>query len=291
MTERRPVTISIAQFNAQDDDKAGNLAKAERFLDEAGSRKSDIVVLPELFTGTGFSGGKAHEALAEAIPGPTFEMMAAAARRHAMYVTGSFYERGKDGRFYNTAPVIAPGGDLLGCYRKTHLFDVPNRTDLAPGIMESKKVSAGSELQLYDTNLCRFGVGICADIRFPEMFRAYARAGAELILLPTAFLAPRFDHWDFLLKARATDHQMFIAASGMTGKEKVTGIGFIGRSTVVDPWGVILAGAPDEEALLTTTIDLDQVRRVRNWWPLNDQVRDDLYAKVAVKGAVKVAGV
>ncbi|MBL8709889.1 MAG: hypothetical protein JNL25_11895, partial [Rhodospirillaceae bacterium] len=68
------------------------------------------------------------------------------------------------------------------------------------------------------------------------------------------------------------------------------GIGFIGRSTVVDPWGVILAGAPDEEALLTTTIDLDQVRRVRNWWPLNDQVRDDLYAKVAVKGAVKGAG-
>lgn len=285
MTEKRPVTISIAQFNAQDDEKAANLAKAERFLDEAGSRGSDITVLPELFTGTGFSGGDAHEALAEPIPGPTFQMMAGAARRHAMYVTGSFYEKGTDGRFYNTAPVIGPGGDLLGCYRKTHLFDVPNRTDLPPGIMESKKVSPGAELQLYDTNLCRFGVGICADIRFAEMFRAYARAGAELILLPTAFLSPRFDHWDFLLKARATDNQMFIAASGMTGREKTSGIGFIGRSTVVDPWGVILAGAPDEEALLTTTIDLDQVRRVRNWWPLNDQVRDDLYARVSVKSS------
>lgn len=283
MSEARPVTISIAQFNAQDDDKPGNLARAAHYLDLAGARGSDIVVLPELFTGTGFSSGDAHQALAEPVPGPTLEMMASAARRHAMYVTGSFYEREADGRLFNTAPVIGPAGDLLGCYRKTHLFDVPNRTDLPPGIMESKKVAAGAELQLYDTNLCRFGIGICADIRFPEMFRAYALAGAELILLPTAFLSPRFDHWDFLLKARATDHQMFIAASGMTGREKVTGIGFIGRSAVVDPWGVILAGAPDEEALLTTTIDLDQVRRVRNWWPLNDQIRPDLYGKVTVK--------
>lgn len=283
MSDARPVTISIAQFNAQDDDKSGNLVKAAHYLDLAGTRGSNIVVLPELFTGTGFSSGTAHQALAEPIPGPTLAMMAAAARKHAMYVTGSFYEKGADGRIYNTAPVIGPGGDLLGCYRKTHLFDVPNRTDLPPGIMESSKVTPGKELQLYDTNLCRFGLGICADIRFPEMFRAYAKAGAELILLPTAFLSPRFDHWDFLLKARATDHQMFIAASGMTGKEKVTGIGFIGRSTVVDPWGVILAGAPDEEAMLTTTIDLDQVRRVRNWWPLNDQIRPDLYGQVAVK--------
>jgi len=286
MTDARPITISIAQFNAQDDDKAGNLARAAHYLDLAGSRGSDIVVLPELFTGTGFSSGDAHMVLAEPIPGPTLEMMAAAARKHAMYVTGSFYERGSDGRLYNTAPVVGPAGELLGCYRKTHLFDVPNRTDLPPGIMESKKVSPGAELQLYDTNLCRFGIGICADIRFPEMFRAYAKAGAELILLPTAFLSPRFDHWDFLLKARATDHQMFIAASGMTGREKVTGIGFIGRSAVVDPWGVILAGAPDEEALLTTTIDLDQVRRVRNWWPLNDQTRPDVYAKVTVKATI-----
>ncbi|WP_374310797.1 carbon-nitrogen hydrolase family protein [Dongia sp.] len=283
MSDARPVTISIAQFNAQDDEKPGNLAKAQHYLDLAGTRGSNIVVLPELFTGTGFSSGTAHQMLAEPIPGPTLAMMAAAARKHAMYVTGSFYEKGADGRIYNTAPVIGPGGDLLGCYRKTHLFDVPNRTDLPPGIMESSKVTPGKELQLYDTNLCRFGLGICADIRFPEMFRAYAKAGAELILLPTAFLSPRFDHWDFLLKARATDHQMFIAASGMTGKEKVTGIGFIGRSSVVDPWGVILAGAPDEEAMLTTTIDLDQVRRVRNWWPLNDQTRPDLYGQVAVK--------
>jgi predicted amidohydrolase len=283
MTDARPVTISIAQFNAQDDDRPGNIARAGHFLDLAGARHSDIVVLPELFTGTGFSGADAHVALAEPIPGPTFAMMSAAARRHAMYVTGSFYERAADGRFYNTAPVIGPGGDLLGCYRKTHLFDVPNRTDLPPGIMESRKVSPGSELQLYDTNLCRFGIGICADIRFPEMFRAYAQAGAELVLLPTAFLSPRFDHWDFLLKARATDHQVFIAASGMTGREKASGIAFVGRSAVIDPWGVILAGAPDEEVLLTTTIDLDQVRRVRERWPLNDQLRRDLYDAVVTR--------
>jgi deaminated glutathione amidase len=285
MSEKRQITISIAQFSVTDEDKAGNLNKALGYLETAGQRGSDLVVLPELFTGTGFSGAKAHEALAEPIPGPTSAALSDMARKHAMYVTGSFYEKGADGRFYNTAPVIGPSGEILGCYRKTHLFDVPKRTDLPPGIMESSKVSPGAELQLYDTNLCRFGIGICADLRFHEMFRAYALAGAELVVLPTAFLAPRFDHWDFLLKARATDNQIFIAASGMTGRDAKTGIGFIGRSTIVDPWGVILAGAPDEEALLTGTIDLDQVTRVRDRWPLNDQIRPELYNRVAVKHA------
>lgn len=283
MAERREITLSIIQFNAPDEAKAETVEKALGFLEIAGQRGSNLAVLPEVWTGTGFSSAEAHKALAEPIPGPTTAKLQEVARKYAMYIVGSFYEDAGDGRIFNTAPVIGPSGEILGKYRKTHLFDAGGRTDLPAGIMESKKVVPGEELQLYDTNLCRFGVGICSDIRFPEIFRAYALAGAELVILPTAFLSPRVDHWDFLLRGRAADSQLFIAASGMTGREKNSGVSFIGRSAVVDPWGVVLACAPDEEAIITTVIDLEQVGRVRAWWPLNEQRRPELYEKVAVK--------
>lgn len=191
---QRPVTISIAQFNAQDDDKAGNLAKAQHYLDLAGARVA-IVSCCRNCSPAPVPSGDAHKMLAEPIP---VRRSNDGGRRAPScdVCDGLVLRKGSDGRIYNTAPVVAPGGDLLGCYRKTHLFDVPNRTDLPPGIMESK--SSPGTVQVYDTNLCRFGIGICADIRFPEMFRAYARAGAELILLPTAFLSPRFRPLGFL---------------------------------------------------------------------------------------------
>ncbi len=277
----RSLTLSILQFNAQDDDKAGTVQTCLDMLDIAAARGSQIVVLPEVWTGSGFSAPEAHKAIAEPIPGPTVARLQAKAREHSMYIVGSMYEQGETSDIvYNTAPVIGPSGAILGKYRKTHLFDAGGRKDLPLALMESDKITPGDQLQVYDTNLCRFGVGICSDIRFPEIFRAYALAGAELVILPTAFLSPRFDHWDWLVKSRAADHQLFLAASGMAGKEQVSGVAFVGRSVVVDPWGVALATAPDEEALLTTIIDLEQVGRVRSWWPLNDQRRPQLYDQV-----------
>ncbi len=279
----RSLTLSILQFNAQDDDKPGTVATCLRMLDTAGQRGSQIAVLPEVWTGSGFSAPEAHKEIAEPIPGPSVERLQEKAREHSMYIVGSLYEQGETPDIvYNTAPVIGPSGDILGKYRKTHLFDAGGRKDLPLALMESDKITPGDQLQIYDTNLCRFGVGICSDIRFPEIFRAYALAGAELVILPTAFLSPRFDHWDWLVKSRAADHQIFLAASGMAGKEQVSGVAFVGRSVVVDPWGVALATAPDEEAVLTTIIDLEQVGRVRSWWPLNDQRRAELYDQVAV---------
>ncbi len=282
MTERQ-VTLSILQFNAQDDEKAATVDKCLAMLDVAGARGSQIAVLPEVWTGSGFSAPEAYKEIAEPIPGPSVAKLQEKAREHAMYVIGSLYEEsGEPGILYNTAPVIGPSGEILGKYRKTHLFDAGGRKDLPAAVMESEKITPGDGLQVYDTNLCRFGVGICSDIRFPEIFRAYALAGAELVVLPTAFLSPRFDHWDWLVKSRAADHQIFLAASGMAGKEAVSGIAFVGRSVVVDPWGVALATAPDEEAVVTAIIDLEQVGRVRAWWPLNEQRRPELYDKVEV---------
>jgi deaminated glutathione amidase len=273
------VIVSVIQTNPQDDDKPATIDRMAAWLDEAGTRRSDFVVLPEVWTGTGFSGQGAHEALAESIPGPATAMLADKARRHGMHIVGSLYERAPDGRIHNSAPVIAPSGEISGLYRKTHLFDASGRPDIPPILDESAKVTPGDGLLTVDTNRGRIGVAICSDIRFPEIFREYALAGARMVLMPTAFLAPRLDHWEFLLRARATDNQLFMVASGMIGRERVSGIGYVGRSMVVDPWGVVQACAPDAEGIITTHVDLGAVARVRAWWPLLDQRRPALYER------------
>lgn len=273
------VIVSVIQTNPQDHEKPATIDRMAAWLDEAGARRSDFVVLPEVWTGTGFSGEGAHAALAEGIPGPATDMLADRARRHGMHIVGSLYERAPDGRIHNSAPVIAPSGEIIGLYRKTHLFDASSRPDIPPILDESAKVAPGDGLLTLDTNRGRIGVAICSDIRFPEIFREYALAGARMVLMPTAFLAPRLDHWEFLLRARATDNQIFMVASGMIGREKLSGIGYVGRSMVVDPWGVVQACAPDVEGIITTHVDLGAVARVRAWWPLLDQRRPALYAR------------
>ncbi|MEB8387877.1 hypothetical protein OO012_11605 [Rhodobacteraceae bacterium KMM 6894] len=275
----REMTISVIQINASDRDKEGNVQKILDFLDVAGKRGSDLVVLPETFTGTGLGDTYTYKEIAEEIPGPTSDRIALKAIEYGMTVIGSFYERGEGGAIHNTAPVIGPSGDIKAIYRKTHLFDPQNRPDI-PRVRESDKVTAGSELVITETNQCKIGVAICSDLRFPELFLDYALQGVEVVVVPTAFLAPRADHWEFLLRARATDNQYFVVGSGMFGTLDTAPIGFVGRSMVVDPWGVTLAQAPDRECCITTTINLDNVRQVREWWPLNDQRRPALYTNI-----------
>lgn len=278
MSKARNVTVSMIQICADDDDRSINVAKVLDFLKVAGDRGSQIVALPEVWTGTGFSRDGRHKEIADTIPGEVTDAVGEAAREYGMYVVGSFYEKGEDGRYHNTVPVIGPSGDVVATYRKTHLYDGEGRTDLPKILNESRKITPGSELTLVESNLCTFGVAICSDIRFPEIFRHYALAGAELVILPTAFLSPRVDHWEFLIKARACDNQIYLVATGMAGKEKHSGIAYVGRSSVVDPWGVVQACCNDREVCTTTVIDLDFVREVRSWWPLNDQRRPQLYA-------------
>ncbi|WP_374632078.1 carbon-nitrogen hydrolase family protein [Ferrovibrio sp.] len=277
MSKNRNVTVSMIQICADDDDRAANVAKMLEYLKIAGDRGSQIVALPEVWTGTGFSRDGRLKEIADTIPGDVTGALSEKAREYGMYIVGSIYEKGEDGKYYNTAPVIGPTGDVVAKYRKTHLYDGEGRVDLPSILNESRKVSAGDQFTLVDSNICRFGVAICSDIRFPEIFRQYALSGAEMVILPTAFLSPRVDHWEFLIKARACDNQIFLVATGMAGKEKHSGIAYVGRSAVVDPWGVVQACCNDREVCTTTVVDLDYVREVRSWWPLNQQRRPEMY--------------
>jgi len=157
-----------------------------------------------------------------------------------------------------------PDGELLGVYRKIHLFDV----DL-PGAThrESSRVAAGSELVVAKTEACTLGLSVCYDVRFPELYRVLADRGAQLLLVPSAFTVPTGrDHWEVLLRARAIENQCFVVASAQFGEHGATRRTY-GRSMIVDPWGTVLCTAPDGEGVATAELDFARQTEVRQRLP------------------------
>ena len=279
MTDARPMTVSAIQITSDDAAKDATIERMMGFLDLAGRRGSELVVLPEIWTGAGLSTEEAYLDLAEPIPGPTTDLLAQKARKYGMYIVGSMYER-EGNQHYNSSPLITPEGEIMGKYWKTHLFDAPNRPDIKGGIRESDHVEAGTELPVFQTNPAKVGVSVCSDLRFPEVYREMALKGAEVIVCASAFLSPRFDHWEFFLRARATENQCWVVASGQYGVEPQSGIAFVGRSMVVDPWGTVVATASDEEGVITTDIDLNFAEEIKRRYPLMDQRRPDMYGHI-----------
>jgi predicted amidohydrolase len=281
-------TVSCIQLTAVDGEKQATVDKALALVRKAGERGSKLVVLPEVWTGLGYSSKEIYRTIAEPIPGPTTELLMREARRYGMYIAGSLYEDAGTGVYHNSCPLIGPDGRIVGIYRKTHLFDAPNRPDIQSGIRESDKVRAGDDLPVFDTALGRIGLSVCSDLRFPEVYREMTLRGARLLVCASAFLSPRLDHWEFFLRARAAENQVWVVASGQYGTEPRSGIGFVGRSMVVDPWGTITATASDEETCLSAVIDPAFVDEVRSRYPLLEQRRPELYGSIGAVRTVRV---
>jgi len=194
-------------------------------------------------------------------------VFAGAAAEFGIWVhAGSFHETGPDGgRTYNTSLVFDRGGRLAARYRKIHLFDVeiPGRVSSR----ESARVAPGSDVVAVDIEGVRVGLTVCYDLRFPELFRILALRGARLLAVPSAFtLATGRDHWEVLLRARAIENQAFVLAPNQIGNAPPHFESF-GHSAIVDPWGVVLATAPDEECFVAADLDLAAQDRVRDSLP------------------------
>lgn len=261
--------ISLAQFDVQLGVPPDNLALAVRLAGEAAEAGSQLLLLPELWsTGYDLENWTTH---AEALGTGMFARMADLARQHRLWVGGSLLER-RGQRASNTFVLYDPTGALAGCYRKIHLFQLMDEHQwLAPGSrLELANVTPGT-----DPGQVSVGMAVCYDLRFPEIFREYALAGAALVLLPAEWPAARLEHWRLLLQARAVENQFFIAAVNRVGASK--GELFGGHSLLVDPWGRILAEAGDAPELLTADIDLEDVPRTRRLIPVLDDRRPDSY--------------
>jgi deaminated glutathione amidase len=254
-------------------DHAANLSRATALIRSAAARGARLIVLPEVFA---WRGPRADEpAACETIPGPTTDVLASLARECRIHLCiGSILETApEDARAFNTSCLLGPDGSLLGRYRKIHLFDVdlPGRVT----VKESATRAPGKEPIVVPTELGVLGLSICYDLRFPELYRHLVRRGAQVLLVPSAFTFPTgAAHWEVLCRARAVENQCYLIAPDQTGRSP-HGFADFGESMIVDPWGRVLARAPDGEGVITAEIDLDYLARVRSELPSLANVRLD----------------
>ncbi len=279
--------VAVVQMNSKDD-KAANVATAMRMIDEAAATGARLVTLPEIWPYLGPDSG--NYANAEAIPGPLTDELAAKARQHGIWLhAGSLLERsGEDGRLLNTTVVFAPDGSLAARYSKIHMYDVV--LDGVATYMESATVTPGEEIATVEIDGWTVGLAICYDLRFPELFRILALQGAEAIVLPAAFtMTTGKDHWEVLIRARAIENQLYMIAPGQVGQHP-PGNWCYGRSIVVDPWGTVVATAPDTETVMVADLHRDRVAGVRRQVPSLANRRPAAYAWPASDRQPEFAG-
>jgi predicted amidohydrolase len=246
-------------------DRDRNLAAADRLTRAAAAAGAELVVLPEKWPVLGTPEQTA--AAAEPFDGPVLAWARAIARELGIdLVAGSFSERVEGAeRGANTSVHVGPDGELRATYRKIHMFDVEVGGRV---YRESEREAPGEEIVVSEAaNGAVLGLTICYDLRFPELYRILAVRGAQILLVPAAFtLATTREHWEVLLRARAIEDQCFVVAANQVG-EHAPGYRSGGRSMIVDPWGVVLAQAPDYETFVTAELDLERQAEIRRTLP------------------------
>jgi deaminated glutathione amidase len=258
------------------EDKDANLQRADELTRRAATTGAELVVLPEKWNVLG-SPEAVHEG-AEPLDGPALTWARATARELGIdLVAGSIAERVEGSeRGANTSVHIGPDGQDKAVYRKVHMFDV----EVAGTRYEESAIEApGDELVVTETaSGLPLGLSVCYDLRFPELYRVLAVRGARVLLVPSAFtLATTRDHWELLLRARAIENQAFVVAPNQVG-EHAPGFQSGGRSMIIDPWGLVLATAPDEQTVASADLDLNRQDDIRRRLPALASRRPEVYA-------------
>jgi deaminated glutathione amidase len=259
------VKVALCQSNCGHD-VAANEDQVLGLLEEAVAGGPDLIALPEVWP---CQGSAAHvRGAAEPVPGPRTYRLAEFASEHGVWLhAGSVLELSEE-RVFNTSVLFDRAGELVATYRKIHLFDAD-----PPGAVPSREsyvFSPGEHIVTAESEFGRLGMSICYDLRFPELYRTLAVRGATILFVPAAFRHETgVDHWHVLLRARAIEDQAFVVAAaqwgpwGPSGKERRN----FGHSLVADPWGRVLAEAPDGVGVTFAELDLAEVGRVREILP------------------------
>ena len=254
-------------------EKKQNLRMAGAMVREAAAGGANVIALPEMFS-CPYSNDYFRE-FAEEEDGPTVGYLSLLAEELKVYlIAGSVPELEGD-KVYNTSYSFDKTGKVIGKHRKVHLFDI----DVKGGIrfQESETLSPGTDMTVFDTEYCKIGVGICYDVRFPELFRKMTLAGAQLIVLPGAFnMTTGPAHWDLTMRARALDNQVYFAAVS-PARDLDGPYQAYGGSCIVNPWGEFCGKTDSREAVVYSDIDLDYVEEIRNQLPLLKHRRPELY--------------
>jgi predicted amidohydrolase len=252
---------------------AANLETADRLVRAAAKDGASLVVLPEKWSVYGTPDD--IRAGAQPLDGEALGWARAIAGELGIdLVAGSIAERG-DGRGHNTSVHIGPDGSDRATYRKLHMFDVQVG---GRDYRESDGEAPGDAIVLSElAGGVGLGLTICYDLRFPELYRRLAVDGAQVVAVPSAFTVPTTrDHWEILLRARAIENQCFVVAANQVGRH-APGLRTGGRSMIVDPWGLVLAQAPDAQTHIVADLDLDRLLRIRAELPSLANRRPEIY--------------
>ena len=257
--------VGVCQLRAGEDVDA-NLVAVERLVRDAAEREADLVALPEY---AGYLGRPSRDVEAPLGHGRLEASLSALARELDVWIVGGTVAERDGEHVYDTAPLIAPDGEVVTRYRKIHLFDVelPGQ----PPFRESATFTPGNELVTHALPGARLGLAVCYDLRFPELFRGLMALGAELFVVPSQFQHVTGQaHWEVLLRARAIENQCDLVAPAQWGTYGPEGQGrrSFGHAIAIGPWGEVLAEAPDEgDVALVVDLDMAELRRVRRVLP------------------------
>lgn len=257
-----------------------NLRQGKRLVQEAADRGADMVMFPETMEYI----GEDMSSHGQKVPGEILDYFRELAVNHKIYVHGgTVTEYREGGNPRNTSLLVSPEGVLLGSYSKLHMFDI--RVEEGPSYCESSHIAPGGEIVLVRTKLGTFGLAVCYDLRFPEMFRLMSQAGAQMILVAANFTKDTGkDHWETLVRARAIENTCFLAACNQTGSKPA--FEAYGNSMAVDPWGRVLTRASRKPGCIMVPVDLSQVEKVRTQLPSLENIREDVYSLAS--SAIKV---
>jgi omega-amidase len=266
--------MKVAQLQLNvNEDKQANLDRVHAALEQIRAEAVDVVCLSEMFNCPYDTAN--FPSYAEAAGGPSWQALSALASTFGCYLIGGSIPEIADGLIYNTCFVFDRQGREIGRYRKMHLFDIDIKGKLR--FKESDVLSPGDRITVVDTEFGKVGVGICYDIRFPELIRLMTLAGAQVVFIPGAYnLITGPAHWELLFRARALDNQIYLFGTA-PACDPDRGYQSWGHSLMVSPWGEVIQQIGDQEEVMINIVDFDRQREIREELPLLDHRRRDVY--------------
>lgn len=266
------VKIALCQMNVIDN-KDENLKKASLMIEKA-CKNSDFIVLPEMFN-CPYSNDKFIEYCENESDSYTLKKISSLASQNNVYILAGSIPEKEDEKLYNTSYLFDREGEIIAKHRKMHLFDIDVKDRIT--FKESDVLTAGDEFTVVETEFGKIGIGICYDIRFPELARIMVENGALILFYPGAFnMTTGPAHWELLFRSRALDNQVYCIGVAPALNKDASYHSF-GHSIITSPWGEVIDEASDKEEIIYGEIDLSEIKKIREELPLLKNKREDLY--------------
>ena len=267
------IKLALCQMNVIDN-KDENLKTASSMIARSVDENADFIVLPEMFN-CPYSNDKFIEYQESEKDSPTLDLISELACKNNVYILAGSIPEKEDKKLFNTSYLFNRKGKIIAKHRKMHLFDIDVKDMIT--FKESDVLTAGDEFTIADTEFGKIGIGICYDVRFPELARIMVENGALALFYPGAFnMTTGPAHWELLFRSRALDNQVFCIGVAPALNEDA-GYHSYGHSIIANPWGEVIAQAGQKEELIISEINLDEIKKIREELPLLKNKRKDLY--------------